>query len=179
VARAATRPAADCGTFRWRALRQGIPGRATDFDAHNIHPRTLGTPAKGFDRDRGLEWRCAQDDSGGASLTLPYGFLRRHFFGDGRKKGRKQRRAGEVMGLILKPGRDGVIESGDLGRAIRAELPVLTPEEVVELIGDEPDAAVPRGSESMRAVSPAMTNRWALVCSEARTWASWAALGNH
>ena len=95
------------------------------------------------------------------------------------KKGRKQRRAREVAGLLLKPERDGVVGSGDLGRTIRAELPVLTPEEVVELVGDEPDVAAPRGSESLRAASPAVTDRWAPVRSEAWTWASWATLGNH
>jgi hypothetical protein len=95
------------------------------------------------------------------------------------KKGRKQRRAREVAGLLLKPERDRIVGSGDLGRVIRAELPVLTPEEVVELIGDEPDAVAPRGRESLRAASPAVTDRWPPVRSEAWTWASWAALGNH
>jgi hypothetical protein len=79
----------------------------------------------------------------------------------------------------LKPERDGVVGSGDLGRAIRAELPVLTSEEVVELVGDKPDVAAPRGSESLRAAPPGVTDRWAPVRSEAWTWASWAALGNH
>jgi hypothetical protein len=41
------------------------------------------------------------------------------------RKGCKREKAREVTGLLLKPRRGGVMGSGDLGRAIRAELPTL------------------------------------------------------
>jgi hypothetical protein len=67
----------------------------------------------------------------------------------------QKRRAREVTGLLLNPGRGGIVGSGDLGRAIRAELPALTPEEAVELVGDAPDAVAPRVSDATDVGRPA------------------------